>query len=72
MKSSTTLRVRQLFAELPAVVQARALKKVGKAWSARIDDNFRILAKVDGDTAYWFWIGPHAEYERLISQHRKG
>ena len=47
-------------------------KKVGKVWSARVDDNFRVLAKVKGDTAYWFWIGPHAEYERLISQYRKG
>jgi hypothetical protein len=47
-------------------------KKVGKVWSARVDDNFRVLAKVTEDTACWFWIGPHAEYERLISQHRKG
>jgi Txe/YoeB family toxin of Txe-Axe toxin-antitoxin module len=44
---------------------------VGKVWSARIDENFRVLAKVDGDKVYWFWIGPHVEYERLISQHRK-
>src|SRR5271163_701263 len=47
-------------------------KKVGKAWSARVDDNFRVLAKMQGDHFYWFWIGPHTEYERLISQHRKG
>jgi len=47
-------------------------KKVGKVWSARVDDNFRVLAKVTEDTAYWFWIGPHVEYERLLSQHRKG
>jgi hypothetical protein len=46
-------------------------KKVGKAWSARIDDNFRVLAKVVDDRVYWFWIGPHVEYERLIGQHRK-
>jgi len=47
-------------------------KKVGKIWSARVDDNYRILAHVIGDTAHWFWIGPHQEYERLISQSRKG
>jgi len=46
-------------------------KKVGKVWSARVDDNYRVLAHVIGDTAYWFWIGPHAEYERVISQFRK-
>jgi hypothetical protein len=47
-------------------------KKVGKVWSARVDDNFRVLAQVKGDTTYWFWVGPHVEYERLISLHRKG
>jgi len=46
-------------------------KKVGKAWSVRVDENFRVLAKIVEDKAYWFWIGPHAEYERLISQHRR-
>ena len=46
-------------------------KKVGKIWSARVDDNFRVLAKTNESTLYWFWIGPHAEYERLIGQHRK-
>jgi len=47
-------------------------KKVGKVWSARVDDNFRVLAKIAENTVYWFWIGPPVEYERLISQHRKG
>jgi mRNA-degrading endonuclease RelE of RelBE toxin-antitoxin system len=47
-------------------------KKVGKVWSARVDDNYRVLAHVIGDTVYWFWIGSHAEYERLLCQYRKG
>jgi hypothetical protein len=47
-------------------------KKVGRVWSTRVDDNFRVLAKITDDTTYWFWIGPHVEYERLIGQHRKG
>jgi hypothetical protein len=46
-------------------------KKIGKVWSARVDSNNRALAHVVGDTAYWFWIGPHDEYEKLISQYRK-
>jgi len=46
-------------------------KKVGKVWSARVDDNYRVLAHVIGDTTYWFWIGSHAEYERLLRQYRK-
>jgi hypothetical protein len=47
-------------------------KKIGKIWSVRVDDNFRALAHVKDEGTYWFWIGPHAEYERLISLHRKG
>ena len=43
-------------------------KKVGKVWSIRIGNtSYRALADVQGDTAYWFWIGPHNEYERVIS-----
>ena len=36
------------------------------------DDNYRVLAHVIGDNAYWFWIGPHDQYETLIHQYRKG
>ncbi|MDB6030122.1 MAG: hypothetical protein JWM16_460 [Verrucomicrobiales bacterium] len=41
-------------------------KKVGKVWSARIDNRHRALAHVVGDTVFWFWVGPHDEYERMI------
>ncbi len=42
-------------------------KKVGKVWSIRIGNtSYRALAEVQGDIAYWFWIGPHDEYERII------
>jgi hypothetical protein len=44
-------------------------KKVGKVWSIRIGNtNYRALADVQSDTAYWFWIGSHDEYERIISE----
>ncbi len=46
-------------------------KKVGRVWSARIDQNYRALAKIVDHRDYWFWIGAHSEYERVISQHRK-
>lgn len=44
-------------------------KKVGTYWSCRVTDAYRALAVVEGDTALWFWIGTHREYERLI--HRR-
>ena len=43
-------------------------KKVGKVWSIRIGNtSYRALADVQRDSVYWFWIGPHDEYERIIS-----
>lgn len=42
-------------------------KKVGRFWSARIDDNFGTLAEVRGDTTYWLWIGDHVAYDLLLS-----
>jgi hypothetical protein len=37
-------------------------------YSARISKNYRAVGQLDGDTAIWFWIGPHAEYDKLLSQ----
>ena len=43
-------------------------KKVGRVWSIRIGTTgYRALGDLRGDTVYWFWIGPHDEYERIIS-----
>lgn len=41
-------------------------KKVGKFWSARVGDDFRALAISRSEGMEWFWIGSHAEYDRLI------
>lgn len=44
-------------------------KLVGKrrpVYSVRINDSYRALGLLDGDTVYWFWIGTHDEYERII------
>ncbi len=42
-------------------------KKVGTLWSVRIDRDFRALALDVDDSLYWFWIGDHREYDRLIA-----
>jgi mRNA-degrading endonuclease RelE of RelBE toxin-antitoxin system len=41
-------------------------KKVSKLWSARVGATYRALAVEKGDDLIWFWIGNHADYERLI------
>jgi hypothetical protein len=44
-------------------------KRIGELWSARVGEHYRALG-IDGrpDGVYWFWIGPHALYDRLIRQ----
>jgi hypothetical protein len=37
-------------------------------YSARIGLHYRALATIEGDTAIWFWIGPHAEYDRVLKR----
>jgi hypothetical protein len=41
-------------------------KKVGPFWSARITEDYRSLALLQNDIYHWFWIGTHAEYERIL------
>lgn len=42
------------------------LKPVGSFWSVRVSRSYRALAVRRGNGFYWFWIGPHDEYEQLI------
>jgi hypothetical protein len=42
------------------------LKHVGEFWSARIGLRYRALGIDDRDGISWFWIGTHAEYDKLI------
>ena len=44
------------------------LKKVGDFWSVRIGIRYRALAIQDDEGLVWFWIGTHAEYDRLINR----
>ena len=37
-------------------------------YSVRISRDYRALGVRDGDDIIWFWIGSHAEYDRLLSQ----
>ena len=37
-------------------------------YSVRVGRSYRALGIRKGDTITWFWIGSHAEYDKLISQ----
>lgn len=36
-------------------------------WSARVTDNYRALALREGTEFCWFWIGTHADYDKLLN-----
>lgn len=41
-------------------------KKVGKFWSARITGFYRAVGLRTKDSIIWFFIGTHAEYDKLL------
>jgi len=43
------------------------LKRVGRYWSVRIGKKYRALATDIEHGVLWFWIGTHAEYDRLVN-----
>jgi len=42
------------------------LKKVGRFWSARVGRGHRAVAVQKDDGLFWFWIGSHSDYDKLI------
>jgi len=42
------------------------LKKAGKYWSARVGIKYRALGVEIDEGTLWFWIGTHAEYDKLL------
>lgn len=42
------------------------LKQIGKLWSVRVGLHYRALGVSTTDGIVWFWIGSHAEYDKLI------
>ena len=54
-----------LFASDPYHPSLR-FKETGPYWSVRVSRAYRALARRRGNDLYWFWIGPHDEYERIL------
>lgn len=53
--SYPSLRFKKVHPELPI-------------YSARISRDYRAVGQLDGDTVIWFWVGSHADYDRLLEQ----
>jgi hypothetical protein len=41
-------------------------KQIGKVYSARIGLHYRALATKTATDMVWFWIGSHADYDKLL------
>ena len=41
-------------------------KKVGRFWSVRVGLRYRALAVAVNEGDLWFWIGSHADYDKVI------
>ena len=37
-------------------------------WSMRITKGYRAIGYLKGDKMFWFWVGSHDNYERMLSQ----
>jgi hypothetical protein len=60
----------KLFSENPAHPGLR-FKQVyddPPIYSARVGIKYRAVGALDGDTMLWFWIGSHADYDKLLKQ----
>jgi len=43
-------------------------KKVGRFWSSRAGLHYRAVALEAEQDLVWFWIGSHADYDKLLGQ----
>jgi hypothetical protein len=43
-------------------------KKVGQFWSVRVGLHYRAVAVEKDNEMAWFWIGSHAEYDKLLGR----
>ena len=42
------------------------LKQIGKVWSVRVGERYRALGHDVPDGIKWYWIGSHAEYDKIL------
>ncbi len=41
-------------------------KRIGRLWSARVGAHHRALGLDRPEGVVWFWIGSHADYDKLL------
>jgi len=61
-------RAYQLFRQNPSHpgLNFKKVDEVSNIYSARVGLGYRALGQIEGSDIIWFWIGPHAEYDKLL------
>ena len=49
-------------------LQFKKVHATRSIYSARVGLGYRALGVHEADTIIWFWIGSHADYDRLLAQ----
>ena len=42
------------------------LKRAGRFWSVRVGLHYRALGLAVSEGVLWFWVGSHAEYDKIV------
>jgi len=42
-------------------------KEINGLWSVRVGLHYRAVAYRQANSLFWFWIGSHAEYDKILS-----
>jgi len=63
-----TRRTYRLFMQNPAHPSLRFKKLEGfeRAWSVRINEQYRAVGERTGDKIIWTWIGSHNDFDKLF------
>lgn len=49
-------------------LRLKKLKGREGLWSARVGLDYRVLATEEGSGLHWFWIGSHADYDKVLGR----
>ncbi len=62
------VRAYQLFIRNPSHpgLNFKKVDEEGNIYSARVGLSYRALGQMNGSDIVWFWIGSHADYDKLL------
>ena len=49
-------------------LQFKRVSQKQAVYSVRVGIGYRALGLVEAEEIYWFWIGPHGEYDTLLER----